>query len=811
VLEGHTDVVRCAVLATDLRKAISGGDDKTVRLWDLDTGRCLKVLEGHTEWILTLAWSANQHYILSGGRDHVVRLWSTRTGRCLLALEGHKSPVVTIIWSADGRRAVSGSISGDIRVWDLSEVLADGRSRNPSTPVFPAAPEQLQYTNAKVLLVGESGTGKTGLSRRLALDKWHPSDSTVGAWAMQWKLPVASGGGVERDIWLWDFGGQADQRLIHQLYLDDAALAVLVFDGQKDDVFETLGQWDRDLTRASSKEFSKLLVVGRADAGGLRISRSQLEAFAKERGFPGFLETSAKTGTGCGELKKAILDGIKWEAIPWRSSPLLFKRLKDEIVRVKEEGRVLVRFNELREILQLRLSGEARFSDDELKAVVGLLAGPGVVWELKFGSWVLLQPELINAYAQAVIQTMREDEHERGCIAEQRVLNGDLAYRSSMRRVVTEEERFVLLAMHQMLVERGLCFREQTDKGPLLIFPSYYRRERPELVGYRAVLVSYRFGGFLDEIYATLVVRLHHTSSFNRNQLWRCAAEFETLMGRKLGVKLTRRSEGAGELDVYFDHAIPIEEKLIFSKYVHEHLLQSARDVERLRHYVCQNCGTSIGNSLVAMKRLNEGKKDIICVDCERRIPLWDQLEELFASEEIRRRVHNLQKESAIVLDTESKERALVGEVISTVALAGQISREFNVSDHGIDLEVEFKSDTGHATGRKVYLQLKSGDSYLAKRKRDGAEVFKIDKARHADYWKDQAFPVLLVIRGSDGRTRWMDVRNYLRRQSENSRKLVRQIVFTGERFDVMSVRRWRDDVLRGEPGWLPMADQTVI
>jgi hypothetical protein len=37
---------------------------------------------------------------------------------------------------------------------------------------------------------------------------------------------------------------------------------------------------------------------------------------------------------------------------------------------------------------------------------VGLLSGPGVAWELKFGSWMLLQPERINTYAQAVIQTI---------------------------------------------------------------------------------------------------------------------------------------------------------------------------------------------------------------------------------------------------------------------------------------------------------------------------------------------------------------------------------------------------------------------
>ena len=72
-----------------------------------------------------------------------------------------------------------------------------------------------------------------------------------------------------------------------------------------------------------------------------------------------------------------------------------------------------------------------------------------------------------------------------------------------------------------------------------------------------------------------------------------------------------------------------------------------------------------------------------------------------FASPEMQQRVRELQEQSAIVLDNESKERTLVGEVISTVALAGQISREFNVSDHGIDMEIEFKSDDRRGDGRR--------------------------------------------------------------------------------------------------------------
>ena len=821
VLKGHTDEVWTVAWSVDQRHALSGSRDQTVRLWDVKTGRCLRVLEGHTGQVLSVAWNAEQQRALSGAVDKTVRVWDVETGRCLRVLEGHTGWVWTVAWSADQRHALSGDTRGSIRVWDLSQFVTESRAPGALAPALAPLPDQVQYTNAKVLLVGDTSAGKTGLSMRLALNDWKPSDSTVGAWATHWKLPVSSADGVEREIWLWDFGGQADQRLIHQLYMEDTALAVLVFDGQKEDLFETLGQWDRDLTRASRRTFAKLLVAGRVDAGGLRAaSRGQVEAFAKERGFEGFLETSAKADLCCRELKDAILAGIRWADIPWHSSPFLFKRLKEEIVRLKDEGRVLMRFNELRDGLRLRMTGEgAPFKDEELKAVVGLLAGPGVVWELSFGSWVLLQPERINAYAQAVIQTMRADEYERGCIPEERVLDGDLAYQSSMKRLEAEEERFVLLAMHQTLVERGLCLREHTDKGPLLIFPSYYRRERPELVGYPAVLVSYRFNGFLDDIYATLVVRLHHTKPFQQDQLWRYAADFKTLTGKQLGVKLTRRAEGAGELEVYFDPAIPVEEKIIFSRYVHEHLLQKGQDIVRLRHYVCPHCGTPVGNREVAMKRLEawlEKKATdqatsgrikvglrkvklptIICSECEERMPLWDELEQWFASPEMQQRVRELQEQSAIVLDNESKERALVGEVISTVALAGQICREFNVSDHGIDMEIEFKDDFGESTGGKLYLQLKSGDSYLRKRRRDKAEVFTIKDERHSHYWMAQAFPVVLVIRTSEGEVRWMEVRDWLKRTSENGKKPVNKIVFEGDRFDVMSVRRWRDKALR--------------
>jgi hypothetical protein len=171
----------------------------------------------------------------------------------------------------------------------------------------------------------------------------------------------------------------------------------------------------------------------------------------------------------------------------------------------------------------------------------------------------------------------------------------------------------------------------------------------------------------------------------------------------------------------------------------------------------------------------------IICVSCENCVPLWDEMEQIFASAETQQRVQELQKESALALDNESRERALVGEVISTVALAGQICREFHVSEHAIDMEIDFKNDSGVPSGKGLYLHLKSGDSY---------------ERRQTDSWMAQDFPVMLVVRTPGGGVCWMEVRDLLKRARDMLMAPVKQIVFDGERFHVMAVRRWRDKAL---------------
>ena len=104
---------------TDQRRVLSGSRDGTVRVWDVETGRCLRVIEGHTYHVQCVAWGADQRRALSCSRD--IRLWDVETGRCLRVFEGHTETIRSVDWSLDQRRAFSCDWIGGIRVWSLSE------------------------------------------------------------------------------------------------------------------------------------------------------------------------------------------------------------------------------------------------------------------------------------------------------------------------------------------------------------------------------------------------------------------------------------------------------------------------------------------------------------------------------------------------------------------------------------------------------------------------------------------------------------------------------------------------------------------
>jgi LSD1 subclass zinc finger protein len=106
-------------VTADWRWAVSGLEDKTVRVWDLETGQCVRTLAGHTDSVSGLAVTADGRLVVSASADGTLRVWNLGRGKCLRILKGHMDWVSAVAVTADGQRAVSGSKDKTVRVWNL--------------------------------------------------------------------------------------------------------------------------------------------------------------------------------------------------------------------------------------------------------------------------------------------------------------------------------------------------------------------------------------------------------------------------------------------------------------------------------------------------------------------------------------------------------------------------------------------------------------------------------------------------------------------------------------------------------------------
>jgi hypothetical protein len=111
--------INAYAFSPDGKRVLASGVDKTVRLWDIETGSCLHVLEGHTDSVDAVAWSTDRVHALSASADGTMRLWHVESGRSLRVFECHIPGVRALVWSSDGRRALSGGEDDEVRLWDV--------------------------------------------------------------------------------------------------------------------------------------------------------------------------------------------------------------------------------------------------------------------------------------------------------------------------------------------------------------------------------------------------------------------------------------------------------------------------------------------------------------------------------------------------------------------------------------------------------------------------------------------------------------------------------------------------------------------
>jgi WD40 repeat protein len=96
----------------------SASDDRTIKLWDAQTGKLQQTLSGHAKPVLSVSFSPDGQLLASAGSDRTVRVWDAQTGALRQTLTGHEHSVSSALFSPSGKLIASCGADASVRLWE---------------------------------------------------------------------------------------------------------------------------------------------------------------------------------------------------------------------------------------------------------------------------------------------------------------------------------------------------------------------------------------------------------------------------------------------------------------------------------------------------------------------------------------------------------------------------------------------------------------------------------------------------------------------------------------------------------------------
>jgi small GTP-binding protein len=756
-IEGHTSAVWVVAWSPDSRMLASGSKDQTIKLWEPETGKIIHTLVGHSSDVSSLSWSVDGQSLASAAsHDLIIRIWNSRTGQTSNLLEGHTGAISCVAFSRDNRFLTSKSEDNTVKLWScgnwevittLDEPMDSNMFRSlafhPSQPLLattskrdhailiwylslslfesqkslikdiPTVVTQVEpnlntrkdtvhHTSAKIVLVGESNVGKSCLALRLAEDRYEEQGSTHGMklWTMkpdQLNPNTVVPEGEKRDLVLWDMGGQDEYRLVHQLFLHDTTLALILFDPTRGHVaFKEVEAWSKRLEKQlHGRKAIKLLVGTKLDEASSTIDQAGLERLVQSCGFAGYYHTSAKNKIGIDELRAAISQALDWSTIARISRPELFQTIRDKIEQHRRQGQVILFYSDLEDyIYQNAVQEFDRLEAIAVNDVVNQLALQGTITDTKSTSGervLVLKIDEVERYAGSVIIAARNKLNGVPALEEQLLASPQMPFPGikQQERLSRLEERTVLECIVQLLIQYGICLQHEG----LLIFPALFQpteKEGAEIIPH-SISLYYDFSGAIDNIYSSLVTKLAISEYLGRVRLWEDRAEFKSIDQGACGIRKVERDGGFAHLDVYFEPETTEDTRNLFTAFIEEHLRKQGVEVHEHVEITCV-CGYRFFENSIR-KRVSEGHSDIGCPECDQRIKISE------GAQQVRERDLNLESRLwALRTTIEDKEKTIIQEVKSVferpdkIEIVSEPLRILHLSDLHIGVDTDPQS-----------------------------------------------------------------------------------------------------------------------
>ncbi|XP_077248356.1 pleiotropic regulatory locus 1 isoform X1 [Tasmannia lanceolata] len=231
-LTGHIEQIRGLAVSKNHTYMFSAGDDKQVKCWDLEQNKVIRSYHGHLSGVYCLAVHPTLDILLTGGRDSVCRVWDIRSKTQIFALSGHENTVCSVFTRPTDPQVVTGSHDTTIKFWDLraGKTMVTLTHHKKSVRAMAMHPKEQSFASASA-----DNIKKFNLPKGEFLHNMLSQQKTIiNAMAVN-EDGVMATAGDNGSLWFWDWKSghnfQQSQTIVQPGSLDsEAGIYALSYD-----------------------------------------------------------------------------------------------------------------------------------------------------------------------------------------------------------------------------------------------------------------------------------------------------------------------------------------------------------------------------------------------------------------------------------------------------------------------------------------------------------------------------------------------------------------------------------------------------